>query len=99
MGAQIQELKKQRKLLVFACSILALIVFVAGIYAFVQRGISVEMERQAVEAKIQALECEKQAVKQKELAEKAMAEAQRAAQQAREEFLRKSSGSPEKNKK
>jgi hypothetical protein len=32
------------------------------------------------------------------LAEKAMDEAQRATQQAREEFLRKSSGSPEKNK-
>ncbi|MCA4897018.1 MAG: hypothetical protein ING84_18620 [Cytophagales bacterium] len=99
MGGQVQELKKQRKLLVFACSVLALMVFVPGIYAFVQRGIAVEMERQAIEAKVQALECEKQASKQKELAKKAMDEAQRATQHEREEFLRKSSGSPEKDKK
>jgi hypothetical protein len=98
MGAQIQEFKKQRKLLVFACSLLALMVFLAGIYAHVQRTISVEMDRQVVVAKEQALECEKQAIKQKELAEKATTEAHRAAQQAREELLRKSSGSPEKNK-
>ncbi|MFN6087559.1 MAG: hypothetical protein ACK47E_02315 [Cyclobacteriaceae bacterium] len=45
MGGQVQELKKQRKLLVFACSVLALMVFVAGIYAFVQRGIAVEKEQ------------------------------------------------------
>jgi hypothetical protein len=74
-------------------------VFLAGIYAHVQRTISVEMDRQVVVAKEQALECEKQAIKQKELAEKATTEAHRAAQQAREELLRKSSGSPEKNKK
>jgi hypothetical protein len=73
-------------------------VFVAGIYAIVQRGIAVEMERQAIEAKVQALECEKQAIKQKELAKKAMDEAQRATQHEREEFLRKSSGSPKKTK-
>jgi len=98
MDTQIQELKKQRKLLVFACSLLALMVFLAGIYAHVQRTISLEMNRQVVEAKEQALECEKQAMKQQELAEKAMDQAQRATQQAREEFLRRSSGSPEKNK-
>ena len=98
MEVQIQRLKKQRKLLVFACSLLALMVFLAGIYAHVQRTISVEMDRQVVVAKEQALECEKQAIKQKELAEKATTEAHRAAQQAREELLRKSSGSPEKNK-
>jgi flagellar biosynthesis component FlhA len=45
MGAQVQELKKQRRLLAFASSVLALMVFVAGIYAFVQRGIAVEKEQ------------------------------------------------------
>jgi predicted Holliday junction resolvase-like endonuclease len=99
MGIQVQELKKQRKLLIFACCVFALMVFVAGIYAVVQSGIAVENEKKAIEAMWQTMECEKEAMRQKELAEKAMDEAQRATQQAREEFLRKSSGSPEKDKK
>lgn len=86
MGGQVQELKKQRKLLIFACSILALIVFVAGIYAFVQRGIAVENEKKAIEAMMQTMECEKEAIMQKKMAEMARLEALA----AREEALRNS---------
>ncbi len=86
MGVQIQELKKQRRLLIFVCSVLVLMVLVAGIYAFVQRGIAVQMEKKAIESEKRTMECEKEAIMQRKMAEMARAEALA----AREEALRNS---------
>jgi hypothetical protein len=89
MGEQTQILKKQRKALLFTCGILALIVFVFGVYAFVQRGIAVENERMALEALKQTRECEKEAMRQKAMAEAAWAETLRARQEVLQKALPK----------
>lgn len=99
MGGQVQELKKQRKLLVFACSVLALLVFVAGIYAFVQQGIAVENEKKAIEAMRQTIECEKEARRQRAIAEQETANALRISQQMAKEALEKPSKSTDKRQK
>ena len=94
MEVQIQKLKKQRKQLIVACCILVLALFFVSIYAFVQVTVATEMQKLTTKAMIRNVECEKEAMMQKRMAETAMEEAL----SAREEALRKSSGSPEKNK-